>query len=103
MAEVTRQEEAMGPVRVDVRLFGAFRKYSTTALVSLDVPRGTRVAVLRELVGAALRRDCPAFHEQELLEASAVADDERILPDEQPIGVGVDRVSLAVLPPVCGG
>lgn len=93
----------MDPVRVCVRLFGAFRKYSSGAdvYVSFDVPRGTTVAALRQHLGEALRCNCPAFADQQLLDVSVLADDERILDDGQLLGD--DRVSLAVLPPVCGG
>ena len=91
----------MDPVRVRVRLFGAFRKYATGGDVAFDVPLGTTVAALRAHLGEALRRACPAFADQPLLDASVLADDERILDDAQALGAG--DLSLAVLPPVCGG
>ena len=91
----------MDPVRVCVRLFGAFRKYSSGADLSFEVPRGTTVAAVRQHLGEALRRACPAFADQQLLDVSVLADDERILDDGQLLGG--ERVSLAVLPPVCGG
>lgn len=93
----------MDPVRVCVRLFGVFRKYSSGADVSFEVPRGTTVSALRAYLGEALGRACPAFRDQGLLEASVLASEEEILDDGQPLGCGVDRVVLAVLPPVCGG
>jgi molybdopterin converting factor small subunit len=91
----------MDPVRVCVRLFGAFRKYSSGADVSFEVPGGTTVAAVRRHLGEALQRACPAFSDQQLLDVSVLADDERILDDAQLLRG--DRVSLAVLPPVCGG
>jgi molybdopterin converting factor small subunit len=91
----------MEAIRVRVRLFGAFRKYSERAEVALDVPRGTTVAALRRHLGEALRAACPGFADQPLLDISALADDERILDDAHLLGG--DRLSLAVLPPVCGG
>jgi molybdopterin converting factor small subunit len=92
----------MESVQVDVRLFGAFRKYAPDA-VSLEVPRGTTVAALRQRLAAALRREWPTFHEQGLLDVSVFADDERILADDEQVGVDARRVALAILPPVCGG
>lgn len=93
----------MEHVRVSVRLFGAFRKYGDGSEIAVEVPRGTTVAALRRHLGDALRRCCAAFAEQQLLDVSVLADDERILEDGEPLGWGADRVALAILPPVCGG
>jgi molybdopterin synthase sulfur carrier subunit len=90
-------------LRVEVRLFGAFRKYANGSEVSLEVPRGTTVSALRKHLGEALRRGAASFADQPLLDASVLADDEEILDDAQPLGGGGDRIFLAVLPPVCGG
>jgi molybdopterin converting factor small subunit len=93
----------MEPVRVSVRLFGAFRRYSNGADVSLVVPRGTTVGALREHLGEALRRGSPAFHDQALLDVSVLADQESILDDAQPLASRAEPIVVAVLPPVCGG
>jgi molybdopterin converting factor small subunit len=95
----------MFPVRVHVRLFGALRKYSSSsgAELTFDVPRGTPVSALRPRVADALRRRFPAFAEDGLLAASVLADERRVLEDGEPVGSGLDHVTLAVLPPVCGG
>lgn len=93
----------MYPVRVQVRLFGAFRKYSNGSDLSFDVPRGTLVSALRKRVADALRRKFPTFSDEGLLNVSVLADEHRVLDDGDPIGRGLDHVSVAVLPPVCGG
>lgn len=90
-------------VRICVRLFGAFRKYAEGAEVSFEVPRDTTVSALRAHLGEALRRGCPAFGDQELLDVSVLADEDGILDDGQRLGAGAHPVVLAVLPPVCGG
>ena len=90
-------------VRVCVRLFGAFRKYADGAEVTFEVPRDTTVSALRAHLGEALRRQLPAFGDQELLDVSVVADEDGILDDGQRLGAGVHPIVLAVLPPVCGG
>ena len=90
-------------LQIDVRLFGAFRKYSNGAEVTFEVPHGTTVSAVRKYLGEALRRGAAAFADQPLLDASVLADDDEILDDAQPLGSGADRISLAVLPPVCGG
>ena len=93
----------MGEVSVHVRLFGPFRKYGNGADLSFRVPRGTTVAALRGHLADALRRAAGSFDGEGLLERSVLADEHRILTEDLPVGIGEDRISLAVLPPVCGG
>jgi molybdopterin converting factor small subunit len=93
----------MRSIRVCVQLFGAFRKYSSGSALRFEVPPGTTVSALRAHLGEALRSLCPAFPDQALLDVSVLADEDRILDDGQSLGPGLDEVSLAVLPPVCGG
>jgi molybdopterin converting factor small subunit len=89
-------------VEVDVRLFGAFRKYEPQAF-TLVVPRGTPVRTLRRRLADALRERCPSFADEALLDVSVVADAERILDDGDRLDAGCARLALAILPPVCGG
>lgn len=91
----------MSAIQVHVRLFGAFRQYAADEL-TLELPRGAKVAALRGHVAEALRRRCPAFADEALLEHSVVADEHRVLSDDDLVGDG-GPVCLAVLPPVCGG
>lgn len=93
----------MYPVRVHVQLFGVFRKYSQGAEVIFDVPRGSPVSALRKSLAHALHKTCPTFGDDGLLEVSVLADDHHVLDDEEQVGSGLDQVSIAVLPPVCGG
>ncbi len=92
----------MPPIHVDIRLFGSFRRYASGGL-TLDVPRGTVGSTLRRRIAEALRRASPSFDDDGLLALSVVADEHRVLEDADPVGAGLDRVSLAILPPVCGG
>ncbi|HTP29469.1 MAG TPA: hypothetical protein VMK12_27865 [Anaeromyxobacteraceae bacterium] len=90
------------PVRVRVRLFGALRKYSSEPEIAFDVPRNTRVAALREHLTEILKRTHPAF-DGALITASVLADESRILREDEEVGTSADEASLALLPPVCGG
>ncbi len=45
----------------------------------------------------------PTFGDDGLLEVSVLADDQHVLEDSEQVGTGLDQVSIAVLPPVCGG
>jgi hypothetical protein len=89
----------MYPVRVHVRQYSS----SNGPDLTFDVPRGTPASALRRRVGEALRRSFPSFSEDGLLACSVLADDRRVLEDGDPVGSGLDHVTLAVLPPVCGG
>ena len=93
----------MNTSRLRVQLFGAFRKYAPDGDVHLEVPPGTPLAAVRTRLGEALREIFPAFRDQGLLDVSVFADDERILDDGQALGDDRAELSLAVLPPVCGG
>lgn len=92
----------MSTVEVRVRLFGAFRRYASDE-VTVELPRGEKVGALRPRIAEALRRRCPAFADEALLEASVLADERRVLAEDDPIDAGSGPVTLAVLPPVCGG
>jgi molybdopterin converting factor small subunit len=92
----------MSAIQVQVRLFGAFRKYATDELI-VELPRGSRVGALRRRLADELRRRCPTFVDEALLDVSVLADAHRVLADGDVVDGGAGRVSLAVLPPVCGG
>ncbi len=89
-------------VEVHVRLFGAVRACGSAALTFVR-PRGPEVRAVRRRVGEALRARHPGFADDALLAVSALADDRRVLDDGEPVGGGGERVTLAILPPVCGG
>ena len=90
-------------VRVRVRLFGAFRRYSPRPEVVFEVPAGTKVAEVRGHLAEALRRECPAFDGQELLALSALSSGNALLGEEEPLAPDGGEALLAILPPVSGG
>jgi molybdopterin converting factor small subunit len=85
---------------VRVLLFGAFRELADGCELWLAVPRGSTVADLRRHLREALAGS-PA--RGALVDLSALAFDDGILPESQALGKGVDEVRVAILPPVCGG
>lgn len=86
-------------MKVEVSLFGAFRDYTTTSLVVLEVPVQPRVADLRRALSAHGRAHWPGFKEG-LLQRSAFATESSVLRDHEPIPPGA---RIVVLPPVGGG
>ncbi|MBI4031565.1 MAG: MoaD/ThiS family protein [Proteobacteria bacterium] len=80
-------------IAINVKLFGAFRKYGDKA--SFTMPSGASVRDVKERLAQELKGVDPL-----LIDDSAIANDNDI--------VGADFVftkdsDLAILPPVCGG
>lgn len=86
---------------VELRLFGAFRKYEGTGpVLKLEVPVGASVATLKQILGQTLRQKFEDFDEDVLISESAIADEQRVLLNDE---VLAPSSRLAILPPVCGG
>lgn len=86
-------------MKIEVRLFGAFREYVPDALVQLEVADGASVGDVR---AALERHGCahwPGF-QPALLQRSALASDSSVLRDAEPLPADG---RMAVLPPVSGG
>ncbi|MBU3656465.1 MAG: MoaD/ThiS family protein [Rhodocyclaceae bacterium] len=84
---------------LSIRMFGAFRKYHQGEL-TLDLPVGSTASTVKSAIAATLQQSNPAFGNSDLIEKSVLADNHRILPDDAKIS---SAVTLAILPPVCGG
>lgn len=89
-------------MEVEIRCFGAFRKYERAggAPLRVRVAEGATVGEVKRALAATLADAVPGFSDGALVEDSALADDRRILAVS-------DRVdapcTLMILPPVCGG
>lgn len=81
-------------VKIEVNLFGAFRKFSDDAPLRLDVPNGAPLAELKDRIREAM----PS--QSALIDESALADEREVL---RPGYHCTRDASLALLPPVCGG
>lgn len=84
---------------LNIKLFGAFRKYHTGTL-NLSVVEGVSVHQIKTLIGQTLQELVPGFRDDELIEKSALANNRRVLNDADCVSESMD---LAILPPVCGG
>lgn len=93
--------ERAGVTRVRLQLFGTFREYSRGGVLTLDVPAGITVAALRAHLKETLSRALPARCPGPLVDVSALASDEGVLPEAHRLSDAEVRLSL--LPPVCGG
>jgi molybdopterin converting factor small subunit len=91
-------------IRVQVKLFGAFRKFAvpgdSVQAVTLELLGPTSVQDLREHLALKLASLGTGFDDRCLVAESAFANEESVL-DEQTL-INGDTV-LAILPPVCGG
>lgn len=86
-------------VTITVKLFGAFRQYCEAESVSVDIEKGSGVALLREALKNALNRGNSAAL-SDLINHSALANGDSILGDALSFD---DNAEVALLPPVCGG
>lgn len=87
-------------MKLDVRLFGAFRDLDPAGVVQLDVADDATVAIVREAFAAHGRRAWGERFQPGLLAVSAFASESEVLHNRTPVaGLG----ELAVLPPVSGG
>lgn len=86
-------------MKIEVRLFGAFRDHEPGALVHLDVADDARVGDVRAALERHGHAHWPGF-QPALLERSALASDSSVLRDHEPVPADG---RMAVLPPVSGG
>lgn len=88
-------------MRVEIRLFGKFRKYESgkNSLV-LDCPENMNVHEIKDQMKRYFREKNPQFLDDSLIEESAIANESRILSVDEKIQ---ESCTLAILPPVCGG
>jgi molybdopterin synthase sulfur carrier subunit len=86
-------------MKIEVRLFGAFRDYDPAAVVHLELPDDARVADVRAALDAHGRAHWPGF-QPALLQRSALASENTVLRDHEALPA---NGRMAVLPPVSGG
>lgn len=87
-------------MRLDVRLFGAFRDLDAAGVVQIEVADDATVAGVRAALEAYGRQHWGTRFQPGLLAVSAFASEQELLRDRNPVaGLG----ELAVLPPVSGG
>jgi molybdopterin converting factor small subunit len=86
-------------MKIRIALYGALREAEASGHVELEVPAGSRIAELRELLATHVCEHAPAIPAG-LVRRSAFASAEEILHNHRAVPEGVE---LAVLPPVSGG
>lgn len=99
--EAGAPQKSAAAAKLELRLFGAFRKYDRgQPVVFLEVAAGATGADVKQSLCKYLAQEFEDFDEAELVTESALANDKRVLLDEEFVD-GLGR--LAILPPVCGG
>ncbi|MCO5054132.1 MoaD/ThiS family protein [Thermomonas sp.] len=86
-------------MKVEVKLFGAFRDYEADARVTLELTPEAKVADVRDALAAYAGAHWPQFCPK-LLKYSAFASERAVLREGDPIPADG---RMAVLPPVSGG
>jgi molybdopterin converting factor small subunit len=89
---------------VEIRLFGAFRRYEEgSPTLHLHVSPGATVRDVKSELARVLSERHPEFTQRDgaqLVSDSAIASETLILADSDPV---LHHSKLAILPPVCGG
>ncbi len=85
-------------MNIKLDLYGAFRQFGKNNIV-LDIPIGSTVPELRAHLCDYLEK-AGMIVEDQLIQASVFATDDKILSDADSIA---DFKTLCILPPVCGG
>lgn len=85
---------------IELRLFGAFRRYSDSPSIRLEVPPGLTVAELKNYIARHLVELRPNLGNADLVFDSALANEREVMADETRV---TGSCTLAILPPVCGG
>lgn len=86
-------------IQLDIKLFGAFRKFQNEPVV-LHVPTGTTAAEVKTALWETLEKTKPGVADASLIASSALATAQAVLADDDTLN---QSQSLAILPPVCGG
>lgn len=87
-------------IKVEISLFGIFRKFDNGEPLIMEVPQGSNLFKVRQSLRVELMKRYPDFNYQILIDESALANEYEILP----IDYRLEKdLKLAILPPVCGG
>jgi molybdopterin converting factor small subunit len=86
-------------MKIRIVLYGALRQADPRGFVEIEVPSGSTVAGLREVLRAYLAEHAPAASAT-LIERSVFASADEILYDPRPLPADAE---VAILPPVSGG
>lgn len=92
-------EPIIQAIHLEIKLFGAFRKFQSTP-VSLEVAAGSTATEVKAALWAHLQARHPGVADASLLAASALSTDRQVLAENDTLN---QSQSLAILPPVCGG
>lgn len=91
---------------IEIRLFGALKKFAEAGLLLLDVPQTCSIREIRELLKHRLSSEFPGVFKGELVDKAAFANEAGVFGEARVLGSDeqvAQTASLALLPPVCGG
>ncbi len=85
---------------MNIRMFGAMRKYFPSGQLIMELSEDCDVAALRQILLQKLTQECTDFKDSALLSESAFSNHDEIL---QETDLVCQQSEIALLPPVCGG
>jgi molybdopterin converting factor small subunit len=87
-------------LKVEINLFGMLSKYGEGDPLVIIVPSGANMKEVLQALKAELSSRFSDFNAHKVLDASVLADEKEVLKHDHILN---QNVSLAILPPVCGG
>ncbi len=85
---------------IRVRLFGAFRKYIPSGVISITIDRPCGTTEIKSKILQQIKSENANFCDDLLIAESALANEKEILFEDAMVD---NSAQLALLPPVCGG
>ena len=88
------------PMVLEIRLFGALKRFGSNGMLLIEAPDRSSVSEIRNAILHDLQRKFTDSFPESLLERSVLANETRIFSNTEEV---VTERSLNLLPPVCGG
>ncbi len=85
---------------LEVRLFGALKRFGERGIIFVEAPPGSTVAAVRQAIQQHLEGQFVDSFPAGVFERSALANDTRVFAEMDEVVTGS---CLSLLPPVCGG
>jgi len=85
-------------IEINIQLFGSARSLYQSPTIHLQMPVGTSLKNLREILSQELGKN--SSQGSEILNSSVFATESEILPESSEF---FQNTTLALMPPVCGG
>ena len=85
---------------VKLCMYGVFRQFIQQDHIEIKLQEPCTLKKFKQLIYQYIQQQCDTFQDEQLVQISAIATEQEILPDSACINTAC---CLSILPPVCGG